>query len=54
MLYYKKCVFKAIEKQMKYEYEKCVFKGTERLLFTFFSYFCNMKNVCSKKVGLCF
>ena len=50
-------MFKAIVKQMKYQYEKylfsilllmlyykkCVFKASEKLFFSLFSYFCNMK-----------
>ena len=33
MLYYKKCVLKAIGKQMKYEYEKCVFSIVLLMLY---------------------
>ena len=68
MFCYKKCLFKVIGKQMKYKYEKCVFiivllmlyykkyvfKASEKLLFSFLSYFCNMKNVCLKQAGGCF
>ena len=63
MLYYKKCVFKAIRKQMKcvfsivllmLYYKKCVFKACANLLYSLLSYFCNMKNVCSKQAGGCF
>ena len=62
MLYYKKCVFKEIGKQMNYEYKKCafsiallmlyykkcVFKVSGKLLFSLLNYFCNMTVACSK------
>ena len=63
-----KSVFKALQKQMKYEYEKCffsivllilyyhkcTFKTNGKLLFSLWNFFCNMKNVCSKQAGGCF
>ena len=63
MLYYKKFVLKAIGKQMKWvfsivllmlHYKKGVFKANRNLLFILLSYFCNIKNVCSKQAGSCF
>ena len=63
MLYYKKFVLKAIRKQMKWvfsivllmlHYKKGVFKANRNLLFILLSYFCNIKNVCSKQAGSCF
>ena len=68
MLYYKKCVFKEIGKQMKYEYKKCafsiallmlyykkcVFKVSGKLLFSLLNYFCNMTVACSKQAWNCF
>ena len=64
MLYYKKCVFKEIGKQMKYEYKKCafsivllilyckkcVFEVSGKLPLSLLNYFCNMTAVCSKQV----
>ena len=60
MLYYKKCAFKAIGKQMKcvfsivllmLYYKKCMFKANGNLLFRLLNYFYNMKNVCLKHEG---
>ena len=48
MLYHKKCVFKAIWKQMKYEYKKYVFSIVLLMLYY------TIKYVCSKQARSCF